>query len=110
MLQSILALNKLGKVDIAFICICAGIVVAIVAIYFLIPVFRKAQYQQQIDNLRAREAAIKAAREGVNLDENLEEIAVVDDSIQDESLDASSANIDAVENEAEANDGGDIAE
>ena len=110
MLQSILASIKLSSVDIAFFCICAGIVVAIVAIYFLIPVFRKAQYQQQIDNLRAREATIKAAREGVNHDENLEESAVVDDSVQDESLDASSVNIDAVENEAEANDGGDIAE
>jgi heme exporter protein D len=65
MSELVLALNKLGKVDTAFICICAGIVVAIVAIYFLIPVFKKAQYQQQIDSLRAREAAIKAAREGV---------------------------------------------
>ena len=63
MAQLVLALNKLGKVDTAFICICAGIVVAIIAIYFLIPVFKKAQYQQQIDNLRAREAAIKASME-----------------------------------------------
>jgi heme exporter protein D len=63
MSQLILALNKLGKVDTAFICICAAIVVAIVAIYFLIPVFRKAQYQQQIESLRAREAAIKASRQ-----------------------------------------------
>ena len=78
MSELVLALNKLGKVDTAFICICAGIVVAIVAIYFLIPVFKKAQYQQQIDNLRAREAAIKAAREGVAPVSDAQDVALVD--------------------------------
>ena len=97
MLQSILALNELGKVDIAFICICAGIVVAIVAIYFLIPVFRKAQYQQQIDNLRAREAAIKAAKEGVKIDENLDESAVVEDAIDVENVSGDDENV-AIDN------------
>ena len=103
MLQSILALNKLGKVDITFICICAGIVVAIVAIYFLIPVFRKAQYQQQIDNLRAREAAIKAAKEGVVLDNNAEENDVVD-------VEVASADQATTVEENVANDNGDMAE
>ena len=78
MSELVLALNKLGKVDTAFICICAGIVVAIVAIYFLIPVFKKAQYQQQIDNLRAREAAIKAARECVAPVSDAQDVALVD--------------------------------
>ena len=85
MAQLVLALNKLGKVDTAFICVCAGIIVAIVAIYFLIPVFRKAQYQQQIDNLRAREAAMKAAKEGsvaVDVAENVvAEDVVTDDAV-----------------------------
>lgn len=103
MLQSILALNKLGKVDITFICICAGIVVAIVAIYFLIPVFRKAQYQQQIDNLRAREAAIKAAKEGVVLDNNAEENDVVD-------VEVASVDQATTVEENVANDNGDMAE
>ena len=103
MLQSILALNKLGKVDITFICICAGIVVAIVAIYFLIPVFRKAQYQQQIDNLRAREAAIKAAKEGVVLDDKAEENDVVD-------VEVASADQATTVEETVANDNGDMAE
>ena len=103
MLQSILALNKLGKVDITFICICAGIVVAIVAIYFLIPVFRKAQYQQQIDNLRAREAAIKAAKEGVVLDNSAEENDVVD-------VEVASADQATTVEENVANDNGDMAE
>ena len=103
MLQSILALNKLGKVDITFICICAGIVVAIVAIYFLIPVFRKAQYQQQIDNLRAREAAIKAAKEGVVLDDKAEENDVVD-------VEVASADQATTVEENVANDNGDMAE
>ena len=103
MLQSILALNKLGKVDITFICICADIVVAIVAIYFLIPVFRKAQYQQQIDNLRAREAAIKAAKEGVVLDDKAEENDVVD-------VEVASADQATTVEENVANDNGDMAE
>ena len=85
MAQLVLALNKLGKVDTAFICVCAGIIVAIVAIYFLIPVFKKAQYQQQIDNLRAREAAMKAAKEGsvaVDVAENVvAEDVVTDDAV-----------------------------
>lgn len=82
MAQLVLALNRLGKVDTAFICVCAGIVVAIVAIYFLIPVFKKTQYQQQIENLRAREAAMKAAKEGnvaVDVAENLAAENVVND-------------------------------
>ena len=83
MSELVLALNKLGKVDTAFICICAGIVVAIVAIYFLIPVFKKAQYQQQIDNLRAREAAIKAAREGVAPVSDAQDVAL-DDVLPDD--------------------------
>lgn len=83
MFKSILALNTLGPVDIALICVCAGIIVVGVAIYFLIPVFRKAQYQQQIDNLRAREAAIKAAREGVKLDESADDSQVADVSAEE---------------------------
>ena len=44
----------------------------------MIPVFKKAQYQQQIDNLRAREAAIKAAREGVAPVSDAQDVALVD--------------------------------
>lgn len=113
MLQSILALNKLGKVDITFICVFAGIIVAIVAIYFLIPVFRKAQYQQQIDNLRAREAAIKAAKEGITLDENPAD--VVDDNdvlVCEEIVDeqASAEEQEEIVSDDNANDNGEIAE
>lgn len=85
MAQLVLALNKLGKVDTAFICVCAGIVVAIVAIYFLIPVFKKAQYQQQIDNLRAREAAMKAAKEG-NVAVDVAENVVAEDVVTDDAV------------------------
>lgn len=85
MAQLVLALNKLGKVDTAFICVCAGIVVAIVAIYFLIPVFKKAQYQQQIDNLRAREAAMKAAKEG-NVEVDVAENVVAEDVVTDDAV------------------------
>lgn len=85
MAQLVLALNKLGKVDTAFICVCAGIVVAIVAIYFLIPVFKKAQYQQQIDNLRAREAAMKAAKEG-NVEVDVAENVAAEDVVTDDAV------------------------
>ena len=85
MAQLVLALNRLGKVDTAFICVCAGIVVAIVAIYFLMPVFKKAQYQQQIDNLRAREAAMKAAKEG-NVESDVAENVVAEDVEADDNV------------------------
>lgn len=85
MAQLVLALNRLGKVDTAFICVCAGIVVAIVAIYFLMPVFKKAQYQQQIDNLRAREAAMKAAKEG-NVESDVAENVVAADVVADDNV------------------------
>ena len=85
MAQLVLALNRLGKVDTAFICVCAGIVVAIVAIYFLMPVFKKAQYQQQIDNLRAREAAMKAAKEG-KVESDVAENVVSEDVVADDNV------------------------
>ena len=85
MAQLVLALNRLGKVDTAFICVCAGIVVAIVAIYFLMPVFKKAQYQQQIDNLRAREAAMKATKEG-KVESDVAENVVSEDVVADDNV------------------------
>ena len=51
---------SLPKVDIWFFIICALIVVAIVAIYYLIPVFNKEKYENQRANLEKREAAFKA--------------------------------------------------
>ncbi|MBO5983108.1 MAG: hypothetical protein J6Q06_04530 [Clostridia bacterium] len=92
MSELVLALNKLGKVDTAFICVCAAIVVAIVAIYFLIPVFKKAQYQQQIDSLRAREAAIKAAREGVAPVSDAQDDVAVDALTDDTAVSTESQN------------------
>lgn len=56
----LLALNSLGTTDIVFFVVLALIVVLIVAVYFLIPVFNKKQYQEQRDNLRKREVAFKA--------------------------------------------------
>ena len=56
----LLALNSLGAWDVGFFVACGLIVVAIVAVYFLIPVFNKKQYQEQRDNLKKREVAFKA--------------------------------------------------
>ena len=60
MLRLLAELNQLGPVDIGFFVACAVIIVAIVAIYFLIPVINKKQYQEQRDNLKKREIAFKA--------------------------------------------------
>ena len=55
-------LNKLGSVDVGFFVGCAVAIVLIVAIYFLIPVFNKKQYQEQRDNLKKREEAFRTSR------------------------------------------------
>lgn len=52
-------LNSLGSVDIVFFIICAVLIVAIVGVYFLIPVLNKKQYEEQRENLRKREEAFK---------------------------------------------------
>ncbi len=55
-------LNALGPVDTMFFLVCLGIIVLIVAIYFLIPIFNKSQYEERRENLRKREAAFKKGR------------------------------------------------
>ena len=62
MFDSLLLLNKLGSVDAGFFVACAVIIVLIVAIYFLIPVFNKKQYQEQRDNLKKREEAFRSTK------------------------------------------------
>ena len=59
--------------DIGFFIACAVIIVAIVGIYFLIPVINKKQYQEQRDNLKKREIAFKANR-GVAVEEEVEAV------------------------------------
>lgn len=53
-------LNKLGKIDRMFFLTCLIIIVLIVAVYFLIPVFNKGQYEEQRNNLKLREKSFKA--------------------------------------------------
>ena len=52
--------SALPGVDIWFFIVCALIVVAIIAVYYLIPVFNKKKYQEQRDNLAKREEAFKS--------------------------------------------------
>ena len=54
--------------DIGFFVACGVIVALIVAIYFLIPVLNKKQYQEQRDSLKKREIAFKTNK-GIALDE-----------------------------------------
>ena len=66
MLKLLAALNSLGAVDIAFFVACAVIIVACIAVYFLIPIFNKKQYQEMRDNLNKREVAFKANFKGAD--------------------------------------------
>ena len=50
----------LKDIDKVFFIVIAVIVAVAVAIYFLIPVFNKKQYQERRDNLRMREEKLKA--------------------------------------------------
>ena len=68
----LLALNSLGAWDIGFFVACGVIIAIIVAVYFLIPVFNKKQYQEQRDNLKKREVAFKA---NLHVDEEVVESA-----------------------------------
>lgn len=62
----LLALNPIPVTDLILF-IMIGVIVAIaVAVYFLIPVFNKKQYQEQRDNLHKREAAFKANLQAAN--------------------------------------------
>ena len=59
----LLALNEIGTTDLIFFILCGVIVAVIIAVYYLIPVFNKKQYQEQRDNLKKREAAFKANKQ-----------------------------------------------
>ena len=64
MLSLLAELNKLPIVDIVFFIVLGVIIVICVAIYFLIPVINKKQYQEMRDNLNKREIAFKANLKG----------------------------------------------
>ena len=55
-----LKLNPISATDLWFFILCGVIVAVIIAVYFLIPVFNKKQYQEMRDNLHKREVAFKA--------------------------------------------------
>ncbi|MBQ3571244.1 MAG: hypothetical protein IJA15_00285 [Clostridia bacterium] len=63
MQNALLLLNELGDVDRRFFLICGIIIAVIVAVYFLIPVIRREQYETQRNNLREREKAFNAAKQ-----------------------------------------------
>ena len=62
MFEIISLLNPLSQTDIIFFASIGAIIVLCVIIYFLIPVFNRKQYKEQIDNLHAREEAFNAGR------------------------------------------------
>ncbi|MBR3864956.1 MAG: hypothetical protein IKJ19_07605 [Clostridia bacterium] len=76
-----LLLNSLGRVDRNFFLICGIIIAVIVAVYFLIPVFRREQYETQRNNLRERESAFNAAKKARDTE-----------SVSDDTVDLSTPN------------------
>ena len=76
--------SSLPSVDVWFFIICALIVVAIVAVYYLIPVFNKKKYQEQRESLEKREAAFKANRADNTESATTEETKPVEDSTDNE--------------------------
>lgn len=60
MLSLLAELNQLPTVDIVLFAVLGGLIALCVAIYFLIPVINKKQYQEMRDNLKKREVAFKS--------------------------------------------------
>ena len=60
----LLELNDPNPVDIVFFVIIGVVIAICIAIYFLIPVINKKQYQEMRDNLSKREVAFKANLKG----------------------------------------------
>ena len=72
----LLALNDLPTTDVVMFVVLGLIVAAIVAVYFLMPVINKKQYQEMRDNLAKREIAFKT-----NATSNEEEVASESDNL-----------------------------
>ncbi len=82
MIRNLLLLNGLKSVDVGFFIGCGVVIALIVAVYFLIPVFNKKQYEEQRENLRKRENAFKSNKQTtVALEETAVEETVVDEAV-----------------------------
>lgn len=82
MIRNLLLLNGLKSVDVGFFIGCAVVIALIVAVYFLIPVFNKKQYEEQRENLRKRENAFKSNKQTtVALEETAVENVPVDEAV-----------------------------
>ena len=53
-------LNSLKTPDIVFFSLIAVVVVLCIAIYFLIPIVKKKEYEERRENLKKREAVFRA--------------------------------------------------
>lgn len=87
----LMSLNQLKKTDIIFFVCCAVAIALAVAVYFLIPVFNKKQYQEQRDNLRNREEAFKANKKSAVVEEATDENVLTDAPVSEDA----SSNTDA---------------
>lgn len=62
-------LNTLKDADIIFFCICVAVIVLVVAIYFLIPVFKAKEFRERRESLKKREEAFYANKKSINENE-----------------------------------------
>lgn len=69
----LMSANQLKSTDIIFFVCCAVAVALAVAIYFLIPVINRKQYQEQRDNLAKREEAFKANKKAATIASDAQE-------------------------------------
>ncbi len=65
-------LNKLKSADLYFFIAIGAIILICVLIYFLIPVFKRKQYEEQRQNLKKREATFRANLKKLNSDNVVE--------------------------------------
>lgn len=91
----LMSLNQLKKTDIIFFVCCAVAIALAVAVYFLIPVFNKKQYQEQRDNLRKREEAFKANKKSAVVEVATDENVLNDAPVSGDTLVADVENTDA---------------
>ena len=61
-------LNKLKSADLYFFIAIGAIILVCLLIYFLIPVFKRKQYEEQRQNLKKREATFRANLKKLNSD------------------------------------------
>ncbi len=99
-------LNALKTPDIVFFVMLGVVVLVCVAIYFLIPIIKKKEFEERRENLKKREAVFRANLKAIQSENiTVENKQPAKDSKKEEKVEASNvANQDTVENENKTNE------